>query len=103
MRKKRKPAPAPDITPPEHIIRAKGGSVPVTMRALIARINRKLRPDDMTLKIARSRRARLDLGEFYVLNARLNAIVYHYKHCDPEELGRELGVLKKWEKVHEEI
>jgi hypothetical protein len=73
--------------------------VPVTMRALIARINRRLAVDHMQLKASRGQRMRLDVGEYYVLNTRLNGIMHHYRDCDPEDLGRELGVLKSYEQV----
>jgi hypothetical protein len=69
------------------------------MRALIARINRKLAGDDMQLKKTKGRRAYIDLGAYYVLNVRNNAIMYHYKDCDPEKLGREIGVLQDWERA----
>jgi hypothetical protein len=72
--------------------------VPVAMRALIARINRKLGQQDMQLKTARGR-MRDDVGDHYVVNTRLNAVMYHYKDCDPEKLARDLGVLKPYEQV----
>jgi hypothetical protein len=93
---------AEDVTPAPHVVRGRGGKVPVTMRALIARINRKLTGDDMQLKKTKGVRARIDLGDYYVLNTRYNAIMYHYKDCDPEELGRELGVIKPYERLDEE-
>jgi hypothetical protein len=69
------------------------------MRALIQRINRKLRDEDEVLKIPRGR-ARHQLGDFFLLNWRLNIVVHD--HVDPEPLARELGVLRPWEKVIEE-
>jgi hypothetical protein len=72
---------------------------PVAMRALIARINRKLGPQDMQLKTARGWRVRSDVGNFYVVNTRINGIVYRYKDCDPVEVARDLGVLKPYERV----
>ena len=85
-----------DVTPPAHIIRARGGKVPVSLRALIARVNRKLRPDDERLKTARGR-ARSSVGDHYIVNFKRNWIVS--KDVDPEAVGRELGVLEKWEVV----
>lgn len=64
---------------------------------MIQRINRKLKPDLEALKISRSERMRLDVGEYYVIDYRLNAIQQH--NVDPEALARELGVLKDWEEV----
>ncbi len=94
--------------------------VPVTMRALVQRINRGLARRDgcmhgqdpmcrrceengfapaTILKASRGERARLDLGEFYVLDVSGNSVLS--KQIDPEELGRELGVLHAWERVAE--
>ena len=72
---------------------------PVGMRALIARINRKLSQDHMQLKIARGERMRHAVGDYYVLNTRQNAIMYQYKDCDPVELARDLDLLKPYEEV----
>jgi hypothetical protein len=63
----------------------------------------KLIADDEILKTTRRSRgpgmtsAELELGEFYIVNFRINGVMH--KDVDPEELGRELGVLKAWEKV----
>jgi hypothetical protein len=77
--------------------KAKRGGVPVTTRAVIARINRALKPDDQMLKITRGARAQVDLGRYYVLNYMRNLIVKH--HVDPETVARKLGVLKDYEEV----
>jgi hypothetical protein len=79
---------------------AKKQGVPITTRALVQRINRALGKRDEVLKITRGERARSDLGDFYVLDVSMNAVVS--KDVDPEELGRKLGVLKEWERVVEE-
>jgi len=71
--------------------------VPVSERALIQRINRKLRAEDETLKTARGERAEQEFGRFYIVNFNRNFVVA--KGCDPEELGRELGVLSEYERV----
>jgi len=70
-------------------------TVPVSQRALIARINRALKKDDEVLKATRGERWRDEQGDFYILDWRKNWIVY--KHVDLEELGRELEVLKPFE------
>jgi hypothetical protein len=69
--------------------------VPVTERALIQRINRKLHDDDQMVKTTRGGRAEMDLGRHYVLNWRINGVVH--TNIDLEDLGRELGVLQDWE------
>lgn len=74
--------------------------VPVTTRALIQRINRVLAKRDEQLRATRGARARLDLGDFYVHELRRNLALE--TRVDPEEFGRELGVLKPWERVVED-
>lgn len=77
---------------------AKRQKVPVSVRAVIQRINRKLKPDLEQLKVTRGGELlRLDLGDYYILNFNHNWIAH--KHVDPEKLGRELGVLQEWEEV----
>ena len=71
--------------------------VPVSKAALFRRINRRLAQDDEVLKTTRGARAIMDLGEYYVLDWRRNWATH--KDVDPEGLGRELGVLKEWERV----
>jgi hypothetical protein len=78
---------------------AKVKGVPVTMRAVIQRINRKLLADDEVLRKARGERARQEVGEFYVINFSMNSVMS--KYVDPEEMARELGVLQPWETVTE--
>ena len=80
--------------------KTKPTKVPVTVHAVIQRINRKLKPNLEALKIARSARLRLDVRQYYIIDHRLNAIQQH--NVDPEALGRELGVLKDWEEVRDE-
>lgn len=78
--------------------------VPVTERAVMQRINRKFRTEDgapaRELKKTRGARAKLDLGDFYVLDTERNFIDEH--HVDPEALGRELGVLSESEEYCED-
>jgi hypothetical protein len=73
--------------------------VPVSMKALLARINRKLAGQGEQLKAARSARARLDCGDFYIIDTRENALVG--RNVDPVAMGRELGVLRAWEQIVE--
>ena len=78
---------------------AKGQMVPVTARALAQRINRKLVADGQRLKATRGSRARLDLGDYFVVDRRGLAVD---TYVDIEELGRELGALQTWESLVEE-
>lgn len=65
--------------------------VPVSERALIARINRKL-PGNEKLKKLRGTRWENDLGLYYIVDEYFNAV--RDTHVDIESLGRELGALK---------
>jgi hypothetical protein len=79
---------------------ARTTKVPVTMRALTQRINRTLSGNDKTLKATRETgRARMDLGEFYIVDGRRGLVTE--KYVDPEALGRELGVLADYEEVRD--
>jgi hypothetical protein len=72
--------------------------VPVTMRALIQRINRKLTTErGYVIKKTRGNRWRGELGDYYAVDPKRNCVVSEY--IEPEDLGRELGVLRDWEKV----
>ena len=72
--------------------------VPVTTRALILRINRRLKPELRRMRSCR-RNSRWwgDLCDYYVIDADLNAIVD--SHVDAEAYGRELGVVRAFEMV----
>jgi len=77
-----------------------GSKVPVSMRGLIGRINRKLAPDFQKLCKTREGRAQAELGDFYIVEYRRNFVAD--TRVDPEDLGRELGVLRDYETVIEE-
>lgn len=74
--------------------------VPVTRRALFQRINRALAERDEVLKKLRGDRWWPDLGDYYVVNIRVNGVVA--KHVDLADFGRELGVLAPYEKLAED-
>jgi hypothetical protein len=77
--------------------------VPVTMRALIQRINRKLRPQEQTFCATRGPiygQARNELGDYYVRDWESRGA--WPTHVDPEDFGRKLGVLRPWERVVED-
>ena len=78
---------------------AKVKTVPVSMRALIQRINRKLWPELQQLKATRGDRWRNQLGDYYVVDLNSNAILS--QHVSPEKYGRELGCLSPWEGICE--
>ena len=76
--------------------------VPVTNRAVIQRINRRLKADDEVLKKARGAAAQGSLGDYYIVNVRYNAIGAGGTNVDPEKYARELGVLADYEVVEDE-
>ena len=71
--------------------------VPVSTSALIQRINRKLVRDGQIMKSARSARAAASVGRYYIVDTYRNLLVRD--HCSPGAIGREMGVLAKWERV----
>jgi hypothetical protein len=73
-------------------------TVPVTMRALTQRINRKLEPAGKVLKAARGKEKDA-LGTFYLLDFSRGV---EDTHVDLESLGRELGALGQWESLSAE-
>jgi hypothetical protein len=70
---------------------------PISERALIARINRKLARDGQQLRVNTSNAWRQDLGNYYVLDGNINSVVS--THEDLEPLARELGCLKPHERL----
>lgn len=69
----------------------------VSERALMARINRKLRKDLSALRKTRGGCAQIELGDFYVVDYELNSVTDTF--VDIEDLGRELGVLRHYERL----
>src|ERR1700682_4324917 len=69
----------------------------VTRNALLQRLNRTLRPLGEKVKVTRGERWRNDLGDSHLLDTRNNLILA--RHLDPEALGREIGVLRIWERL----
>lgn len=72
--------------------------VPVSRRALVQRINRKLRPQGETLKATRpGTRAEQDMGGFYVIDDSTRSLAV--SNIDLEAFGREIDALAP----HEEL
>ena len=72
------------------------GKRTVSQGALIKRINRRLDKQDERLKTTRGDgRARYELGDHWVFDYRLNAVIH--TDVDLESFGRELEVLQRWE------
>jgi hypothetical protein len=74
--------------------------VPVTERALIQRINRKLEPGLERLKMSRTEHMEQQIGRYWVLD--LNRNFVRHPHVNLETYARELGVLREWEAVENE-
>ena len=72
-------------------------TVPVSMRGLMQRINRRLRPDGEQMKRSVGARARAELGRFWIVGE--SGIVL--EDVNPVSFGRKLGVLRPWERVIE--
>jgi|GEM_PF-1463305 len=75
--------------------------VPVSERALIARINRRLDKDDQKLCKARPSKVHFyGLGQYYIVDVSQNFIVDKGLFpCDLVAMAREMGVLKPYEVV----
>lgn len=72
--------------------------VPISLRALIQRINRRLKHEGrygQGLRKSRSQRWYSDLGDYYIVDFDTNFIVAG--HVNLEEYGREIGALELWE------
>ena len=73
--------------------------VPVSARAILQRINRKLKPDWKQLKTGRGLLLERTVGRYYVI--RRNCVTQQY--VDVEDLARELKVLQSWEELRAEL
>jgi len=83
--------------------KAKVQKVPVSERALVQRVNRKLKADDKKLHTARDYRdgarryENTNMGRYYIINLNSNSVAE--LHADLEWWGRKLGVLRDWEEL----
>ena len=71
----------------------------ITLKALIARINRRLHHNNEILRTSRGERDLNRLGKFFIVD--LNRNVITVEHVDPVLLGEQLGVIKDDEQVEE--
>ena len=76
----------------------RSNKVPVTTRAVLQRINRRLGADDEMVKKSRGAGA-YALGDYYRIDVAKNFVVE--KHVDPEALARRLGVLADYEALQD--
>ena len=75
----------------------KQDKIVINARALIARINRKLAPDQVLQSNGRSGRLTVEMGAHYVLDLKAKRVMQ--KHVDIATLGKKLGVMKPWEEL----
>lgn len=73
-----------------------GKKVKISERAMVQRINRALAKEDQKLRKGRGRWAS-DLGEYYVVDIRQNAVVA--SNVDVGKLAKDLGCLAGYEEV----
>jgi hypothetical protein len=72
--------------------------IPLTKRALIQRINRKLKGQDERLQACRrNSRWWRDLGDYYIVDLDRNSIAA--THIDFQKYASEIGVLQPFEEV----
>jgi len=74
--------------------------VPITRRALITRVNRKLAENDEQLMVTRGDTPKIAIGDFWVRDNHKNCVIG--KHIDLEEFARKIGVLADYEKLEDE-
>jgi hypothetical protein len=77
-------------------------TVPVTARALMQRINRKLAIDGKRLIANRGARAIEELGPYCVVSGKPGHMYVYRQNVDLQMYGRELGALAEWERLAEE-
>lgn len=71
--------------------------VPVSERAIVARLRRALAKDGETLRKSRTPRTVSDLGDYFTVGRGNNTVVR--RGIDVETLARELGVLDPFEEI----
>jgi hypothetical protein len=69
----------------------------ITERALIQRINRRLREGGAQLRTARTPQVETSVGHHFIVDLNCDAITT--QNVDLEVLGRELGVIHPWEEL----
>ena len=69
----------------------------VSERALIQRVNRKLR--DVNEQLRRSRTEDGELGRYYIVDLSRSVVAHHHVHLD--KLAQRLNVLAQWEQLSE--
>jgi len=79
---------------------SKATKIPITRRALIQRLQRALKEDELILRAARNERVRQEMGDYYTIDLRTSGVME--RDVDLEDIAREYGVLKDYEKLEAE-
>jgi hypothetical protein len=80
-----------------HEVQMEQKKIPVSRRALLARVNRILAKKDQALRISRSHGERSNLGEAYILDTHKNSPVF--MNVNLKDLAEELGAIKAFEEM----
>lgn len=83
----------------KNVQREDTNSMTIMEWAVVQRIRRKLRNTTHVLRKARGERQQVECGRYYVIDAKLNALLWH--HVNIEAYARELGVLRAHQVVAE--
>lgn len=71
--------------------------IPVSSRAVLARVNRILGKEGKALRFSRSQGEKANLGEGYILNTEKGAI--EHSHVSLKEWAQKLGAIKAFEEM----
>lgn len=69
--------------------------LPVSRRALVARVNRKLAIEGQVLRCSKGYSCRLELGDYFLVDLHSNLITA--QHVDLVELAKDQGTLRSFE------
>ena len=74
--------------------------VPVSHRAVLARVNRILAKEEKTFRVSRSQGERSNLGDAYILDTSKNEVVD--SRVSLKDLAAKLGAIKAFEEMADE-
>ena len=79
-----------------------GRAVPITTRAMLQRLDRKLRREGKTLKSPRGWADRSALGDYFIVNLDSGKVAdCKLTEAKLEAMARKLGALRAWEEVQQ--
>lgn len=77
----------------------KPAKAPVSRRAVLQRVNRKLAKDGLTLKVSTGGQAQIEVGQYFVLDVKRGAVIE--RHIKLEQFAKKSGVLADWERMED--